>query len=107
MPLRRLLTYLASRYLASPQNVEALIQKLSESYPIRRAAQLTAYSLIRAREGLKQVQKNETVSKAQGDMKGTTIRFTSLTIHMSDKFKNELQKFLEEMRRRFPPPPPK
>ncbi|XP_074652241.1 protein NCBP2AS2 homolog [Tubulanus polymorphus] len=41
MPLRFLARYLANQ----PQ----LIQKLSESYPIRRAAQLTAYFYFRGR----------------------------------------------------------
>lgn len=39
------LKYLLSRFLNNPQ----VIEKLAESYPIRRAAQITAYALQRGK----------------------------------------------------------
>lgn len=47
MPLRAILRYLA--------NNERLVQKIAESYPVRRAAQLTASAFFKSKEKLSDV----------------------------------------------------
>lgn len=49
------LRYLLHRLINNPQ----LIEKLSESYPIRRAAQITAYALQQGKETIKEAAETE------------------------------------------------
>ena len=49
------LRYLLHRFINNPQ----LIEKLSESYPIRRAAQITAYALQQSKVAIKEAAESE------------------------------------------------
>lgn len=49
------LRYLLHRLINNPQ----VIEKLAESYPIRRAAQITAYALQRGKEAIKEAAESE------------------------------------------------
>lgn len=53
------LRYLLHRLINNPQ----LIEKLSESYPIRRAAQLTAYVLQQGKESIKEAAESQARKK--------------------------------------------
>lgn len=53
------LRYLLHRLINNPQ----LIERLSESYPIRRAAQLTAYALQQGKEAIKEAAEGEATKR--------------------------------------------
>ena len=72
-----------------PQFGPRLVQTLSESYPIRRAARFTAYLYLRGRHALEEGFKNEV---AQNAMKGTSS--------FKDTFQAELRKGFEEAKRK-------
>lgn len=55
------LRYLLSRILNNPQ----IIDKLAESYPIRRAAQITAYALQRGKVAASEALDSETSKRVQ------------------------------------------
>ena len=72
------LRYLLNRILNNPQ----IIDKIAESYPIRRAAQLTAYALQRGKVAAEEALESET--------KKQVSRF-------SERFKEEIQKGFKEI----------
>lgn len=53
------LRYLLHRLINNPQ----VIEKLAESYPIRRAAQITAYALQQGKEAVKDAVESEATKK--------------------------------------------
>lgn len=59
--LAMVLRYLLSRILNNPQ----VIEKLSESYPIRRAAQITAYALQRGKVAASEALDSEASKRLQ------------------------------------------
>lgn len=77
MVLRQLFNYLV--------NNPKLIEKLSESYPIRRAAQLTVYAYQRG--------KNIGAGAIQDGLKQGTARVSSF----AGKFKEELDRGMQEV----------
>uniref|UniRef100_A0A1L8DCR1 Uncharacterized protein n=1 Tax=Nyssomyia neivai TaxID=330878 RepID=A0A1L8DCR1_9DIPT len=79
MVLRLLMRYLA--------NNEQLVQRLSESYPIRRAAQLTLYAFYRSKMIVEQHQ-------------WTPERFRSFIRNFSTNFKEELEGAKRELKNR-------
>lgn len=54
------LRYLLHRLINNPQ----VIEKLAESYPIRRAAQITAYALQQGKEAIKEAAESEVSKRA-------------------------------------------
>lgn len=72
------LRYLLSRFLNNPR----IIEKLAESYPIRRAAQLTAYALQRSKIAAGEALESET--------KKRVARF-------SERLTQEIQKGFKEI----------
>ncbi|KAL5010686.1 hypothetical protein ScPMuIL_012991 [Solemya velum] len=90
MPLRILLRFLT-------QN-EQLIQKLAESYPIRRAAQLTAFMFFRGKslgqEGLKQLKEMESLQRVTSE---ATQRANSFKDTFSKEFKQEFQEVKRQL----------
>ncbi|XP_076453211.1 protein NCBP2AS2 homolog [Babylonia areolata] len=89
MPLRAVLRYLL--------NNEQLIQKVAESYPVRRAAQLTAYMFHRGKElgedGLEKLKKSD-LSHQIKDGASITQQKAS---RFASTFRTELGKGLEEL----------
>lgn len=87
MPLRFLLRYFVNT------NSEKVIEKLSESYPMRRAAQLTAYVFFRGKalgeDTLKKIQESESVHGVKSFKKTFT-----------DEVKEGLKKLNEETKKK-------
>ncbi|XP_046565119.1 protein NCBP2AS2 homolog [Haliotis rubra] len=96
MPLRALLRYLM-------QN-EQVVQKLAESYPIRRAAQLTAYMLHRGREAglqsLEKIQEADVVNKLQQEAKNSGQKFDNFRNTFTKELKEGMNEVKEEMKKK-------
>lgn len=90
MVLRRLLAVL----LHSPQ----LVERLSESRPIRRAAQLTAFALLQA-----QLRGQDAARRLRGLTAGPAGSLGRRAARFRDTFAQELRRGLRE-RPRSPPP---
>ncbi|KAK7092978.1 protein NCBP2AS2 homolog [Littorina saxatilis] len=89
MPLRVLLRYL--------MNNEQLTQKLAESYPVRRAAQLTAYVFHRGKElgedGVEKLRQSDVVNRVQQEAQQSGQRASKFT----STFKRELQEGFKDI----------
>ncbi|BFZ06425.1 hypothetical protein BsWGS_09464 [Bradybaena similaris] len=95
MPLRSLLRYLL--------NNEQLIQKIADSYPIRRAAQLTAYFIHKGKEiGEEKAEKfreSDVVGRLQNEAVNSASKLqekASSTIEKTNRFVNTFSKTLKE-----------
>ncbi|KAK6970861.1 hypothetical protein BgiMline_026555 [Biomphalaria glabrata] len=95
MPLRALLRYLL--------NNEQLIQKIAESYPIRRAAQLTAYFFQKGKEiggeKLEQWKETDAVNRLQDELKHSSRIVqdqANKSIQKTNSFINSFAKNLSE-----------
>ncbi|KAL8610828.1 hypothetical protein ACOMHN_056683 [Nucella lapillus] len=93
MPIRALLRYL--------MNNEQLIQKIAESYPIRRAAQLTAYMFHRGKElgedGLEKLRHSDMSKQVKDGASATQDKASKF----ASTFRKELDKGWEEMNERM------
>ncbi|KAK6181689.1 hypothetical protein SNE40_009496 [Patella caerulea] len=93
MPLRALLRYLL-------QN-DQIVQKLSESYPIRRAAQMTAYVFHRGKdlghEGLEKLQEADIVNKMRDEASKTGQKLGS----MKESFTKDVKEGLKEINEQY------
>ncbi|XP_064644349.1 protein NCBP2AS2 homolog [Lineus longissimus] len=95
MPLRTLFRYLA--------NHPEVINRLAESYPIRRAAQLTAYLIHRSKEtgqrSLDDFLKSSTTRqiKEQASETGNSVQSFSKTF--TEELKDGLRKMNEEIKK--------
>lgn len=93
MPLRAVLRYLL--------NNEQLIQKMAESYPIRRAAQLTAYLFHRGKElgeeGIEKLRETEVTQRMQDEARQTGLR----AAQFKQTFSKELQEGLKDLREKM------
>ncbi|XP_059139481.1 protein NCBP2AS2 homolog [Physella acuta] len=95
MPLRALLRHLL--------NNEQLIQKLADSYPIRRAAQLTAYLFHKGKliseEKLEKFKETDVVNRLQDEMKYSSQKIqdkTNQSLQRTNSFFNTFFKNLNE-----------
>lgn len=78
--------------LGHPQIGPRVINKLADSWPIRRAAKITAYFFLRGQEAVEQ----KVAPKIQEFSKIDSQR-------LKDTFKDELKKQWEEAQKRGPP----
>jgi len=100
MVLRIILRYLA--------NNEQLVQRLAESYPIRRAAQLTAYVFFRGKaigeESIKKLHESEVSDRLRNEAQHQTRKISHRASAMKNNFSHELRQglheFNEEMKRK-------
>jgi len=93
MALRMLLRYLA--------NNEQLVQRLAESYPVRRAAQLTAYVFFRGKaigeQQMKRIQESEIPDRLRNEAQHQTRHISHRASTFKDKFSYEMRKGLHEL----------
>ncbi|XP_025084528.1 uncharacterized protein NCBP2-AS2 homolog [Pomacea canaliculata] len=89
MPLRAVLRYLL--------NNEQLIQKLADSYPVRRAAQLTAYMFHRGKElgedSIEKLRDSDTMNRLQQEISQRGKRASVF----SSTFKKEIESGFKEI----------
>jgi hypothetical protein len=77
---------------------EKLISRLSQSYPIRRAAQLVFYAVHRSR---KSIEDNLNGKQFLNDIKeNTSNRLTQFKHRFETEFRNELNNAKEELKRK-------
>lgn len=85
------------RYLV---NNHQLIDRLAESKPIRRAAQLTAYLFFRSRGAIEEAVKKDFGKKLQQDAVNSGDKVKSFTHTFSNEIKKGFSDLNEELKRR-------
>ncbi|XP_013781205.1 uncharacterized protein NCBP2-AS2 homolog [Limulus polyphemus] len=89
------------RYLV---NNEYLIEQLANSYPIRRAAQLTAYIFTKGKyigeEGMEKLKKSDTLHQVEDKLKDTGRKLSSFGGSFSEELRKGLKQMNEDMQRR-------
>ncbi|XP_076309909.1 protein NCBP2AS2 homolog [Tachypleus tridentatus] len=96
MVLRALFRYLV--------NNEYLIEQLANSYPIRRAAQLTAYIFMKGKylgeESMEKLKNSDTLYHIEDKLKHTGRKVSSFGTSFSEELKKGLKQMNEEIQRR-------
>ena len=75
-------------------NNAALIEKLSQTYPVRRAAQLTVYWFRRSQAAIEDAGKSTTAKAAQKEIEGGINK----VYRFKDTFKSELRSGFKELK---------
>merc|ERR1711868_133126 len=101
MPLSRILSQLLVRN-------EPLIQRLSESYPIKRAAQLTVYAFLKGKNigsrTMKEIESSPAAQRLQQDASEKitqAMRFKETKTEEARKFYKDIRKSTEEMKKKI------
>ncbi|CAG5116640.1 unnamed protein product [Candidula unifasciata] len=95
MPIRALLRYLL--------NNEQLIQKIADSYPIRRAAQLTAYFIHKGKEigeeKVEKIKESDVINRLQNEALNSASKLqgkASSTLEKTNRFVNTFSEALKQ-----------